>query len=55
MQVTYIHYIPTLDTYYSRFVSEGIAEASQIFLQEAYVYLAMWNIADLTGRNPIAV
>jgi hypothetical protein len=49
---TYIH------TYHSRFISEGAAEASQIFLRDATfykIYLAMSNTADVTGGKPIAV
>jgi hypothetical protein len=47
----YIH------TYHSRFISEGVAEASQIFLRHTHVLpkLAMRNTADVTGGKPIAV
>jgi hypothetical protein len=41
--VTYIHT-------FSRFIPEGVAEVSQIFLQ-----LAMRNTADVTGGKHIAV
>jgi hypothetical protein len=49
---TYIH------IYHSRFLPEGVAEASQIFLRDAHVlpkYLAICNTADITGGKPIAV
>jgi hypothetical protein len=39
-------------------MSEGIAEASQIFLRDPQVlpnYFAMRNTADVTGGKPIAV
>jgi hypothetical protein len=41
---------------YSRFIPEGVAEASQIFLLDAHVlpHSAMSNTADVTGQ-PIAV
>jgi hypothetical protein len=45
----YIH------TYHSRFIPEGVAEVSQIFLQDDQNYLAMSNTADVTGGKPIAV
>jgi hypothetical protein len=48
---TYIH------TYHSRFIPEGVAEASQIFLLDAHVlpkFLA-FNTTDVTGGKPIAV
>jgi hypothetical protein len=44
--------------YHSHFMPEGVAEALQIFLQDAHVlhkYLAMSNTADVTGSKPIAV
>jgi hypothetical protein len=41
-----------LHTYYSHFIPERVAEASQIFPQD---YLAMCNTADVTGDMPIAV
>jgi hypothetical protein len=44
--------------YHSRFILVGVAEASQIFLRDAYVlylnYLAVSNTADMTGGKPIA-
>jgi hypothetical protein len=48
---TYIH------TYHSRFIPEGVAEASQIFLRDAHVLtkLALSNTVDVTGGKPIAV
>jgi hypothetical protein len=52
LKTTYIH------TYHSRFIPEGVAEASQIFLRDAHVlpnYLAMSNTADVTDSKPIAV
>jgi hypothetical protein len=42
----------------SRFIPEGVAEASQIFLRDAHAlpkYLAMRNTTDMTGGKPIAV
>jgi hypothetical protein len=39
-------------------MSEGVAEASQIFLRDVHVLpndLAMRNTEDVTGDNPIAV
>jgi hypothetical protein len=49
--VIYIH------TYHSRFIPEGVAEISQIFLRDTHVLqkLAMRNTADETGGKPIAV
>jgi hypothetical protein len=53
LQHTYIN------TYHSRFIPEGVAETSQIFLQMAPTLyqndLAMRNTADVTGGKPIAV
>jgi hypothetical protein len=51
MYFFYIH------TYHSRFILEGVAEASQIFLRDAHVLpkLAMRNTADVTGGKSIAV
>jgi hypothetical protein len=50
---TYIH------TYHSRFISEGVAEASQIFLRDAHfspkLIPTKSNTADVTGGKPIAV
>jgi hypothetical protein len=49
-----------IHTYRSRFIPEGIAEASQIFIQDAIAisfyhnYLAMSNITYMTGSKPIA-
>jgi hypothetical protein len=45
-----------MHTYHSRFIPEGVAEASQTFLQDVYYqnYLAMSNTADVTGGKPIA-
>jgi hypothetical protein len=54
INTTYIY----IHTYHSRFIPEGVAEASQIFLQAAHVlqnYLAMSNTADVTSGKPIAV
>jgi hypothetical protein len=44
--------IPHIHTYYSRFIPEGVAEASQILLREHY--LARSNTADVKGK-PILV
>jgi hypothetical protein len=48
-----------LHTYHSRFIPEGVAEASQIFFRNAHVLtkilIAMRNTADVTGGKPIAV
>jgi hypothetical protein len=42
--------------YHSRFISEGVAEASQKFSKTLHLnYLAMSNTADVTGGKPIAV
>jgi hypothetical protein len=47
------------DTYHSRFIPEGVAEASQMLLQDAKItyqnYLAVRNTADVTSAKPIAV
>jgi hypothetical protein len=44
-------------TYHSRFIPEGVAEASQIFLRDTHILpkLAMRNTADVPGGKPIAV
>jgi hypothetical protein len=54
-------YIQT-NTYHSRFISEKVAEVSQIYLRDGYYVgtfhqklLAMRNTADVTGGKPIAV
>jgi hypothetical protein len=55
-QTQYIH--RDIHTYHSRFIPEGVAEASQIFFRGTHVlpkYLAMRNTADVTGGKPIAV
>jgi hypothetical protein len=48
-----------LHTYHSRYIPEGVAGASQIFLRDAQVLpkliLAISNTADVTGGKPIAV
>jgi hypothetical protein len=48
-----------IHTYHSRFIREGVAETSQIFLRDTprfnLNYLAMSNTADVTGGKPIAV
>jgi hypothetical protein len=44
-------------TYHSRFIPEGVAEVSRIFLRDAHVlpkYFAMSSTADVTGGKPIA-
>jgi hypothetical protein len=43
--------------YHSRFIPEGVAEVSQIFLRDTHVLLklAMINTADVTDGKPIAV
>jgi hypothetical protein len=46
---TKISVYKNIHTYHSRFVPEGVTEASQIFL-----YLAMSNTADVIGGKPIA-
>jgi hypothetical protein len=50
-------YIYTLHTYHSRFIPEGVAEVSQIFLQDTHVLLKLvsYNTADVTGGKLIAV
>jgi hypothetical protein len=46
----YIH------TYHSRFIPKGVAEASQIFLQDTHVLPKLVrNTADVTDGKPIAV
>jgi hypothetical protein len=44
-------------TYHSRFISEGVAEVSQIFLRDTHVLpkLAVKNTADVTGGKAMAV
>jgi hypothetical protein len=44
-------------TYHSRFIPEGVAEVSQIFLRDTHVLpkLAKRNTADVIGGKPIAV
>jgi hypothetical protein len=42
----YIH------TYHSRFIPEGVAEVSQIFLRDIHV---LPKLADVTGGEPIAI
>jgi hypothetical protein len=47
-----------INTYLSRYILEGVAEVSQIFLRDTHVYqnyLAMRNTADVTGGKPTAV
>jgi hypothetical protein len=46
-----------VDTYHSRFISEGVAEVSQIFLRDDHVLpqLVMRNTAGVTGGKPLAV
>jgi hypothetical protein len=45
---TYIHH--------SRFIPEGVAEVSQIFLRDTHVLSKLLrNTADVTGGKPIAV
>jgi hypothetical protein len=45
-----------MHTYHTRFIPEGVAEASQILLLTFYQnYLAMSNTADVTGGKPIAI
>jgi hypothetical protein len=51
-QNTHIH------TYLSRLFSEGVTEASQVFLRDAHVFqneLVLSNSADMTGGKTIAV
>jgi hypothetical protein len=44
-------------TYHSRFIPEGVAEVSQIFLRDTHVLskLVMRNTADVTGGKPITI
>jgi hypothetical protein len=47
-----------IGTYHSRFIPEGIAEVSQIFLRDTHVLpklISSRNTADVTGGKPIAV
>jgi hypothetical protein len=45
-----------INTFHSRFIPEGAAEASQIFFYYSLQnYLAMRDTADVTGGKPIAV
>jgi hypothetical protein len=41
--------------YHSRFITEGVAETSQIFLQDIHVLPKLVSHADVTGGKPIAV
>jgi hypothetical protein len=52
--MTYLH----IHTYHSRFIREGVAEVSQILLQDTHVLpklVSYKNTADVTGGKPIAV
>jgi hypothetical protein len=51
-----LHFINYIHTYHSRFIPEGVAEASQIFLRDAHVLLKLlsYEVADVTGGKPIA-
>jgi hypothetical protein len=53
------HYLPlsNIHTYHSRFIPEGVAEVSQIFLRDTHVLpkLVSYEAADVTGGKPIAV
>jgi hypothetical protein len=60
MVETRVYNISYIPTYHSRFIPEGVAEVSQIFLRDTHVLpkkkkLAMRNTADVTGGKPIAV
>jgi hypothetical protein len=47
-----------IHTYQSRFISEEIAETSQIFLRDTHILpklVATRNTADVTRDNPIAI
>jgi hypothetical protein len=47
-----------IHTYRLSFISEGVAQVTQIVLRDAYILpnnLAMRNTADMTGGKPIAV
>jgi hypothetical protein len=47
-----------IQTYHSRLIPKGVAEASQIFLRDAHNLqndLALRNTADVTGGKLIAV
>jgi hypothetical protein len=48
----------TIHTYHSRFIPEGVAEPSQIYLLNVGVYkdyLDMRNTADVIEGKPIAI
>jgi hypothetical protein len=48
------HIYIIIHTYHSRYIPQGVAEASQIFLRHVHVYqndLAMKNAARVTGGN----
>jgi hypothetical protein len=47
--------VRNIHTYHSRYILEGVAEVSQIFLRDTHVLLAMRNSSDVTGGKPIAV
>jgi hypothetical protein len=44
-----------IHTYQSRFIPEGVAEASQIFLRDAHVLPKLSETTDVTDDKPIAV
>jgi hypothetical protein len=47
-----------IHAYHSRFIPEGVAEATQIFFETPTFYrnyLAIRNTADVAGGEPIAV
>jgi hypothetical protein len=45
-----------IHTYHSRFISEGVAEISQIFLRDTHCLPKLVSHeADVTGGKPIAV
>jgi hypothetical protein len=46
-----------IHTYHTRFIPEGVAETSQVLLQDTHILnnLAMRNTADLTGGKPIGI
>jgi hypothetical protein len=46
----------SIHAYHSRFIPEGVAETSQIFLRGTHILpLAVRNIEVVTGDKPIAI
>jgi hypothetical protein len=51
-------YLLLIHTNHSRFIPEGVAETSQIFLRDGHIlskFLATRNTADVTGSKSIAI